>query len=404
MPSRAEAQRNLLSRNPIFWSATIPGSVRSISNSDPTGRCTLPTSITGLSVTYEVPLDHPGRDRTRGRIWRISYQGRDAAPSRTPRTSWASAVMEDLLVDLGDPNLAVRLLAANEIVDRADTRRTDAVRNLLQSPSAKAEQKSQAIWILQRLKALDFKLLEAAARDPDPSVRIHALRALVEQTEFGPSERSLALEGIRDPDAFVQRAATEALRLHPHESQVKPLLDLRRSIPSKDTHLLYSARMAIRDQLRVPEILEAVTRKTWDRSDTDSLADAAVGVESERAGQFLLEYLQTLSTGGVSVERYVAHAARFAPETMLDRLIPVARSLYPQAPQQAGLYKVFQQGISERGLALPGAARSWGLQLTQSLLATKEEQNWRNAFEYRRVASMGSPGVAAGQRSSEHAI
>ena len=61
----------------------------------------------------EVPLDHPGRDRIRGRIWRISYQGRDTAPARAPRTSWADAALEDLLVGLGHANLAVRMLAAN---------------------------------------------------------------------------------------------------------------------------------------------------------------------------------------------------------------------------------------------------------------------------------------------------
>jgi len=139
-------------------------------------------------------------------------------------------------------------------------------------------------------------------------------------------------------------------------------------------------RMALRDQLRVPEIFEAATRKGWDKDDTDSLADAALGVDSPRAGQFLLEYLEARPVGAEAVERYVTHAARFAPETMLDRLITVARSLRPQAPEQAGLYKVFYQGVSERGLSLPGAARSWGLQLAQSLLATKEEQNWRGAF------------------------
>jgi putative heme-binding domain-containing protein len=329
----------------------------------------------------EVPLDHPGRDRTRGRIWRISYRGPDASPATAPRTNWADASVAALLVDLGHANLAVRMIAANEIVDRAGVRAIDAVKNLLQSASAKPDQKCQAIWILHRLKALDFKLLESVARDRDSSVRTHAMRALTEQAEFGQSERALALEGIRDPDAFVQRAATEALRLHPQESQLQPLLELRRRVPSKDTHLLYVVRMALRDQLRVPEILDAVAGKTWDETDTGFLADAALGVESAGAGQFLLEYLEDFSPASTSVERYVAHAARFAPEKLLDRLIQVARALYPQAPEQAGLYKVFQQGVSERGLPLPAAGRSWGLQLAQSLLATKEELNWRKAFE-----------------------
>ena len=33
---------------------------------------------------YEVPLTHPGRDRERGRIWRIVYRGPDAAKPRRP--------------------------------------------------------------------------------------------------------------------------------------------------------------------------------------------------------------------------------------------------------------------------------------------------------------------------------
>ena len=36
---------------------------------------------------YEVPLDHPGRDHERGRIWRIVYRGPDgkAPPPAAPR-------------------------------------------------------------------------------------------------------------------------------------------------------------------------------------------------------------------------------------------------------------------------------------------------------------------------------
>src|SRR6202042_878113 len=33
---------------------------------------------------YEVPLTHPGRDRERGRIWRIVYQGTEGKPALAP--------------------------------------------------------------------------------------------------------------------------------------------------------------------------------------------------------------------------------------------------------------------------------------------------------------------------------
>ena len=38
---------------------------------------------------YEVPLTHPGRDRERGRIWRIVYRGNDGKPAPPPRRSIA---------------------------------------------------------------------------------------------------------------------------------------------------------------------------------------------------------------------------------------------------------------------------------------------------------------------------
>ncbi len=68
---------------------------------------------------YEVPLNHPGRDRERGRIWRIVYAGTDgktqaaaAAPTGRRRRS------TELVADLGHPNLTVRLTAANQLVER----------------------------------------------------------------------------------------------------------------------------------------------------------------------------------------------------------------------------------------------------------------------------------------------
>src|SRR5439155_7797197 len=39
---------------------------------------------------YEVPLDHPGRDRDRGRIWRIAYAGQPSS-LREPKASEAAA-------------------------------------------------------------------------------------------------------------------------------------------------------------------------------------------------------------------------------------------------------------------------------------------------------------------------
>ncbi len=51
---------------------------------------------------YEVPLTHPGRDRERGRIWRIVYQGhgRQARPGLRAVDRTRSSV-DELIADLG---------------------------------------------------------------------------------------------------------------------------------------------------------------------------------------------------------------------------------------------------------------------------------------------------------------
>src|SRR4029077_18971890 len=61
---------------------------------------------------YEVPLTHPGRDRDKGRIWRIVYRGPDgkSTPRRVPDV--ATLRPAELVQQLASPTLAVRLLAA----------------------------------------------------------------------------------------------------------------------------------------------------------------------------------------------------------------------------------------------------------------------------------------------------
>src|SRR5262249_6686921 len=68
---------------------------------------------------YEMPLTHPGRDRFRGRIWRIVYRGADGAGKPTrPRPDWAKASIAELIDDLASPNLTVRFKATNQLAER----------------------------------------------------------------------------------------------------------------------------------------------------------------------------------------------------------------------------------------------------------------------------------------------
>src|SRR5262249_35005015 len=68
---------------------------------------------------YELPLTHPGRDRERGRIWRIVYRGPDGkGKPNAPRADRSRATVAELVQDLAHPNLTVRTLATNQLVER----------------------------------------------------------------------------------------------------------------------------------------------------------------------------------------------------------------------------------------------------------------------------------------------
>lgn len=62
---------------------------------------------------YEVPLDHPGRDKERGRIWRVVKK--DAKPLPRDFTSMNSQQIAD---ELGSPNLLRRHFALREVKSR----------------------------------------------------------------------------------------------------------------------------------------------------------------------------------------------------------------------------------------------------------------------------------------------
>ena len=102
---------------------------------------------------YEVPLTHPGRDRERGRIWRIVYKGDDktAQPLR-PGYDATKESVSDLVNDLGDPNLVRRIHAANILVEKGNDS-AEAVKKAV--VDANPIRRAHALWTLQRLGLLD---------------------------------------------------------------------------------------------------------------------------------------------------------------------------------------------------------------------------------------------------------
>ncbi len=346
---------------------------------------------------YEVPLTHPGRDRERGRIWRIVYKGERAAdilsaentrqfrgdkniPTR-PSMKTSTDRMSAALSELGNANITRRMLAMNEITDRIGQPAIAPIKKMMRNKKSTAFQKIHGLWILQRLDALDAKILSSAANDFDRGVRVHALRVLSEIPEWTQPQKQLARAGLRDSDAYVQRAAADAFGQHPALENVPLLLELRERIPVQDTELLYVARMALRNQLIDSNHFSAVMKSDLTEADSRAIADVAVGVKNSVAGQFLLAHIQKFSEERTRLTEYLRHIVRYAESGSEQIAAFTEKTFADDIDFQVALFKSVQEGAAQRGSPLAQPVRDWGERLAEKLLLSIDAKTleWRNS-------------------------
>jgi len=341
---------------------------------------------------YEVPLTHPGRDRTSGRIWRIVYKGADDKAKLRPLALPDN--LEGLIAEMASPNLPRRMLAMNAISDRFSKSAVAKLEAAL-GGAANEFQQVHILWLLQRLDAVRRAQLNAAHTSRSVLGRVHAQRIAADtihrdslpgiplDTDRIATAHMIATQGLSDGDPLVQRCAAEAVgKLNVVTgNNVRALLDLLARVPREDTHLLYTVRKALRDQLIGNGIFDRVTKATLSEQDERAIADVAVAVPSAEAGEFLLRHVQKYSENKETLANYLRHSARYAPEKEMDSLAAFTRKKFADDPDfQLALFKSVQQGTEQRGATLTGDVRDWGAELAQRLLESAEAASvgWGN--------------------------
>lgn len=302
---------------------------------------------------YEVPLDHPGRDKTRGRIWRVIYEGPGGGPLRPP-LDLARASPEELLGLLADENLVLRVQATERLVGLGP----EVARPLWARMTAEGSSpwtRAHGVWILERLGLLDKDRVRRLAQDPDRIVRVHLARVLGERGAWS-HEGPLVRGFLGDPDPFVRRAAAESLGRHPEETNLAPLLALWEEA-SGEAFLEHTVKRAVRDHLRDPRLLDAAkARAAESPGEARRLAAALLGVRAPESGRAMIALLRT---HGIASNDCLYHAARYAPDEDLAGLLALAR----ERADSAGSVRALHRGLQERGHALGGTERAWAAEV-----------------------------------------
>jgi len=349
---------------------------------------------------YEVPLLHPGRDRERGRIWRIvppggaSVKRLKLVQDEKVKTPPGVAFSRDALLNefLGQ-NPTRRALAREEFALHPNANDHGLIKQAAQGlwHFRQADDReglmTSCLWLLQRDGKLDDKTLLGVLQDRDEPIRVHALRILTERglqaaEASARPKASVASSGMNaallaatrtaltDPSAHVQRAAADALAANPHADNLPPLLALQKRVPAEDTHLAHVVRLALREQLRLPGAFAKLADESLPLADARAFATVALALTNAEAATFLVRHVEQHAEPADVLARYVTHAARYAPDADLPKLASLGRKQFAtDLDTQAALFKAMHDGLTVRGGALPPDLRAWGTDLAGQLLA-----------------------------------
>ncbi|MBI1841503.1 MAG: c-type cytochrome [Verrucomicrobia bacterium] len=330
---------------------------------------------------YEVPLTHPGRDRTSGRIWRVVRRGAGEPRGERPMPDLTAMSAQELTASLASPSLITRRLATDELTDRWGVDAIPALRQALRKP-VNGAQEAHLLWALHRVGALDPRDLDRAARSADRLTRTHAMRMLAELPELTSAQLRQARGALSDTDALVRRCAADALGRHPSADNAVALMRRLEECPSEDTHLRYVLRQSLRDQLIPEENLRRVVAGNLTEARREQVSDLALSVNTEASASYLLSRLATWPVAASNVARIaevIRHVARYAPEKRLPDIMSFAETRLASGGGESSMksfegplawFRALDDGLQERGVSQPASVRFWGSNLVARFFAS----------------------------------
>lgn len=270
---------------------------------------------------YEVPLNHPERDRERGRIWRVVYRGK---PNATDSIATQPEQKANLFQSLGSPNPVQRSLALNEISDIYGRFAVGDLRKLLGSENEYRH--VSALWALHRFGALSERDLLRAIISNSTLPRVHALKIAGERSQWSTNLLSIATKSLHAENGHVRHAAAAVLGLTTNANVVQPLLARLQHTPTEDTHLRHVVRMSIRNQLMHKSSALFAASAKWPRPQQELLKEIALAVDTPAAADHLLNSDPESFASDSLKDRAWKHVARHATGSTVARLITQIRS------------------------------------------------------------------------------
>jgi putative membrane-bound dehydrogenase-like protein len=208
----------------------------------------------------EVPRNHPERDKTRGRIWRVKPKGHQPVASED-LTKLTGA---ELLDRLGAPNTRVARMVWEEIGDRAEPDMVPLLGEIASDESQPLPKRLGALWAVREMRALNRDLLLRLAGDKNVDLRREAIEAAADARLLGGNLflRMVFQAKEAGSDFGVSCALANALLYHkePTTAMVSAIASLAPAPIEGDSREAYEASFL---RYLVRRALEAHPLATW---------------------------------------------------------------------------------------------------------------------------------------------
>ncbi|MBI3863138.1 MAG: c-type cytochrome [Planctomycetia bacterium] len=322
---------------------------------------------------YEVDINHPRRDRHRGRVWRIVWKGLDGKGAPPPPAADLTALKTaDLFGKLSDPSLRVRTTATNELTQRPDF--ASELQKQLARPTDGPRRAVHLIWAgFRNGRVPDEEALRPAW--PHAVVRANWLRAVAELADWSDQHAAKVRSLLADDDPQVRRIAAEALGLHPEFGNISFLIKLWDDAPARDEMLIHAVKIALRNQMRSEQIAGRLVELKLARPDAERLAEVALAVSNESAAWFAFETSRRNDAAPEVLERSLAHLARHAAPSMVNEAADFVQTTYRNdLRQQLTLFQAVYGGLTQRGSSIEPESPlgKWGTSLASAVLDPRE--------------------------------
>ncbi|MCE9519216.1 MAG: DUF1080 domain-containing protein, partial [Verrucomicrobia bacterium] len=213
----------------------------------------------------EVPRNHPDRDKTRGRIWRVKEKfevrpsGRDRKDERPEgRTTnvmpdFTKCAPEELIAKLGDNNIKQSHLAWQAIIDRKLVDLAPKLKAIISDGKTKTATRIEALWALEGLSVVSFDsaFYDQLTHDSDRNIR-REITALLgrfyQRGDIRPGSVHLEdtlhffVSPSHDPDPEVRQEAIRAVGPFVHKDPRLMKLIVGMALPSLDAPVGPSTR------------------------------------------------------------------------------------------------------------------------------------------------------------------